>query len=175
MVRLHGLGGGAEVASQRPSRTRRRSPGRMHAVRSWKERFAVLVAASNALHYPFLTAFNKARVQRVREHNQQHRRGKSGGTAPVTTGAAAGTSAARAAAAGEGVLPPLAVDQVEEPGAKRDKPGGRRGLDGEVEYEFNQGEQLMLQVLLCHEHTDLQPARDGHELLIEKRFFFCLY
>lgn len=89
------------------------------------------VAASNALHYPFLTAFNQARIQRLREdaeQRQQRLRGDAAATAGAGVAvAAAGDAAGRAAAPvadGKGVGVPVA---------------------GEAEYEFNQGEQLMLQ------------------------------
>eukprot|EP00892_Ulva_mutabilis_P002942 jgi/Ulvmu1/12649/UM094_0005.1 len=105
---------------------------------SWKERFAVTVAASNALHYPFLSAFNKARVRRVQQHNDQRRAGAAGAAAPAAAAAAAGAAAAAAPAADKNLQPGFV--------------GGENGADGhglveEQEYEFNEGEQLMLQVM----------------------------
>lgn len=93
------------------------------------------VAASNALHYPFLTVFNQARTQRVRELNAQRQK------RPVTGGngiAFAATGAASAAGVAGDAAPSLSKGVLE------------RGLDCNGEYEFNEGEQLMLQVRAPH-------------------------
>jgi len=133
----------------------------------------VTVAASNALQYPFLTAFNQARTRRLREDAEQRLRRQRG-------------RAAAAAGAAPAAVPGLAGDPVVAAGdgdGRAAAPGGGEGQpsslpgDGEPEYEFNQGEQLMLQVrprkpLLRYGQIspDLEHDAHVHALSVVLRF-----